>query len=377
MKIVIAPDSFKGSLTAAAAAAAIRRGVERVSSRINAVCVPLADGGEGTVAALVAGAGGKIRRARVSGPLGAPLDASYGVIDRGRTGIVETAAAAGLTLVPPSRRDPLLATTFGVGELVARAVGAGCRKIVIGAGGSATVDGGVGLLQALGARFLDAQGKAVGRGGRELERIASVDATALEAALFGIRFTVAADVTSPLCGPSGAALVYGPQKGADPETARRLDRGLKRFAAVIRKSTGKDARKIAGAGAAGGLAAGAWAFLDAEIRPGVDLVIERTNLEKKLIACDLVITGEGRTDGQTLRGKAPLGVARLAKKYGVPAVCLSGAFSGDLDGLYGEGFAAFFSIVDGPIPTGEAMARAADLLERAAENVVRLFLKGR
>ncbi|MBN2353555.1 MAG: glycerate kinase [Spirochaetales bacterium] len=377
MKLVIAPDSFKGSLTAAAAAEAIRRGVARVSARIRTACVPLADGGEGTVEALVAGAGGRIRKARATGPLGAPVDARYGVIDRGRTGIVEMAAASGLPLVPPSKRDPLRATTYGTGELIRRAVADGCRDVIIGAGGSATVDGGVGMLQALGVRFLDAKGKPVGRGGRELERIVAIETGAIEAALWGIGFTIAADVTSPLCGPRGAALVYGPQKGADPETARRLDGGLRHFASVAKKSTGKDATKLAGAGAAGGLAAGAWAFLGAGIRPGVDLVIERTKLEAKLVDCDLVITGEGRTDGQTAFGKAPLGAARLAKKHGVPAVCLSGSLDGELDSLYAEGFTALYGICPGPMTTEEAMARAGELLERAAENVVRLFVSGR
>ncbi len=377
MKIVIAPDSFKGSLTSVAAAEAIRRGVARVSARIKTVCVPLADGGEGTIEALVAGEGGKIRKAKATGPLGVPVNARYGVIDRGRTGVVETAAASGLPLVPPSKRDPLRATSYGTGELVRRAIADGCREIVIGAGGSATVDGGVGMLQALGARFLDAKGRPVGRGGRELERIASVDAGALEAALWGIGFTAAVDVANPLCGPRGAALVYGPQKGADRETAHRLDRGLGHFAAVIKKTSGKDVTKLSGAGAAGGLAAGAWAFLGAAIRPGVDLVIERTKLEKKLIDCDLVITGEGRTDAQTAFGKAPLGVARLAKKNRVPAVCLSGSLDGKLDSLYAEGFTALYSLCRGPMTTDEAMARAGELLERAAENVVRLFVNGR
>jgi glycerate kinase len=377
MKIVVAPDSFKGSLTSAEAAAAVARGIERVSKKISAVCVPLADGGEGTVAALVAAAGGAIRMARVTGPLGAPVDAIYGVIDRGRTGVVEMAASSGLPLVPAAKRDPLAATTYGAGELVRKAIADGCKKIVIGAGGSATVDGGLGLLQALGAVFRDAKGKPVGRGGRELERVASVDPASLPATVWGVTFTVAADVTNPLCGPRGAALVYGPQKGATPAVARRLDRGLRRFAGVVRKRLNRDALKIPGGGAAGGLAAGAWAFLDAEIRSGVDLVLEKAKLDKKLIDCDLVITGEGRTDAQTRFGKAPLGVARVAKKLGVPVVCLSGSFGEGVTRLYDEGFTAFFSLVDGPIPTAEAMARAGELLERAAENVVRLFLKGR
>jgi glycerate kinase len=377
MKIIIAPDSFKGSLSAIDAAAAICRGIARYSKKIETVCLPLADGGEGTVAALVAATGGKIRRKRVTGPLGAPVDAFFGLIDKGKTGVVEMAASSGLPLVPPGRRNPLLTTTFGAGELIRQAVLDGCKHIIIGAGGSATVDGGLGLLQALGAVFRDARGKPVGRGGRELVKIHSVETEALAAAIWGIKFTVAADVTNPLCGPEGAARVFGPQKGATPEAVRLLDRGLRHFAGVIKRSVAKDVITISGGGAAGGLAAGAAAFLDAVIRPGIDIVLEKNKFEKKLVDCDLVITGEGRTDGQTLFGKAPLGVARLARRSGVPVVCLSGGLAPEARRLYQAGFTALFSLADGPLTLAEAERDAAVLLERAAENIVRLFVRGK
>jgi glycerate kinase len=377
MKIILAPDSFKGSLSAREAVTAMETGIRRVSPKIKVTGMPLSDGGEGLVKALAEAAGGNIRRKKVIGPLGDPIMATYGLIDGGKTGVIETAAAAGLALLAPAGRDPLLATTFGVGELVASAIDDGCVTIILGAGGSATVDGGLGMLQALGVKFMDKQGKPVGRGGRELINIQSINIDGLARCIGRVRFIVAADVTNILCGKQGAALVYGPQKGADLETARLLDQGLRSFAKVIKRQLKIDVRDIPGSGAAGGLAAGAHAILGAKIASGVEIVLKKAHFEKKLAGCDLVITGEGRTDGQTRYGKAPLGVARLARRHGVPAVCLSGGLGKHVNELYHEGFDAFFSIADGPLPESEAIANARSLLARAAENVVRLFFRAR
>jgi glycerate kinase len=314
-------------------------------------------------------------RKQVTGPLGNPVKASFGLIDGGKTGVIETAAAAGLTLLKPIERNPLLATTFGVGELIASAIKAGCMTIIIGAGGSATVDGGTGMLQALGIQFMDRQGKPIGRGGKGLIDIQSINSDGLSHAIRSIRFIVAADVTNTLCGKHGAARVYGPQKGADPKTVRLLDKGLRNFAAVIKRQLKLNILDIPGSGAAGGLAAGAHAMLGARIVSGIDIVLGKSGFEKKLTGCDLVITGEGRTDGQTRFGKAPLGVARLARAHDVPVVCISGGMGKNLGELYREGFDSFFSITDRPMTEAEAMADAKSLLSRAAENVVRLFIR--
>jgi glycerate kinase len=377
MKILLAPDSFKGSLSAREAADAMASGVRRASKKITTVKAPLSDGGEGLAEALVTAAGGKIRRKKVTGPLGDPVMASYGLIDNGKTAVIETAAAAGLTLLKPSGRNPLLATTFGVGELIAAAIEAGCTTIILGAGGSATVDGGIGMLQALGVNFMDRQGKPVGRGGGELIKIHSINRGDCPGFIGRVRFIVAADVQNTLCGKHGAAMVYGPQKGADQKTAALLDRGLMHFARVIRQHSKKNLSCIPGSGAAGGLAAGACAILGARIAFGIDIVLKKIGFERLLTGCDLVITGEGRTDGQTRFGKAPLGVARRAATHAVPVVCVSGALGMKIDELYHEGFDALFSIIDGPNSESEAMADAKNLLARATENIVRLFLSAR
>ncbi len=376
MKIVAAPESFKGSISAREAAAAIETGIRRISGDIEVVRAPLSDGGEGFVEVITGSAGGRIRRKKVTGPLGIPVTARYGLIDGGATGIIETASAAGLSLVNMADRNPLLATSFGVGELIRSAILDGCRNVIIGAGGSATVDCGIGMLQALGVEFTDGCGEMIGRGGRELMKIRSVRTEPLRRLASGVRFTVAADVVTPLCGKRGAATVFGPQKGATPEMVSLLDRGLRHFAEVIEPQVREGMRDLAGGGAAGGLAAGAWAFLAAEVVSGIDLVIEKTGFVEKLSGCDLVITGEGRTDTQTISGKAPLGVARIAKVYGVPVVCLSGGLGPHIDELYGIGFDALFSLTDGPIDEAAATRNASRLLARAAENIARLFMRG-
>ncbi|MBN1760802.1 MAG: glycerate kinase [Chitinispirillaceae bacterium] len=372
MNILLAPDSFKGSLSAVNALKAMRTGIQRVSKNITTIDLPLADGGEGFVDVLVTPCKGKVLRKQVTGPLGKPVTARFGLIDNGNTAVIEMAEAAGLPLVNVRQRDPLRATTYGVGELILAAVKNGCSTIIIGAGGSATVDGGVGLLQALGVEFFDTNGKPVGRGGKELLKICSMNIEALDR-FTDISFVVAADVTNPLCGRTGAARVYGPQKGADPETVNLLDTGLRHFARVIRQCYKKDTLTIPGGGAAGGMAAGLHAFLNADIVSGVDMVLGKSGFEEKLKGCDLVITGEGRTDIQTRNGKAPLGVARRARNQGIPVVCISGSLGRNIDKLYNEGFSAFFSLCSGPIDESAALADAPRLLAQAAGNVVRLY----
>ncbi|HAI21360.1 MAG TPA: glycerate kinase, partial [Clostridiales bacterium UBA8153] len=303
VKVVIAMNSFKGSLTAVEATAAVARGLRRRWPTAHLLEVPLADGGEGTVAALVATTGGRIHELEVTGPLGEPVRAGYGILGDGGTAVIEMAAAAGLPLVPPGRLDPGGATTFGVGQLVEAALEQGCTHIIMGIGGSATVDGGAGLAQALGARLLDAAGRPIPRGGLGLERLDRIDVGPLRARLSGVTLTVACDVDNPLCGPYGAAVVYGPQKGATPELAARLDAALCRYAAILKQELGADVLDLPGAGAAGGLGGGLVALAGARLRPGVDLVMEVTGLAAKLSGCRLVITGEGRLDAQTGHGK--------------------------------------------------------------------------
>lgn len=377
LKIVIAPDSFKECLPAADVAAAMARGVRAAAPDAEVVCVPMADGGEGTVRALVAATGGRLLSARVTGPLGEPVEAEYGLLGDGRTAALEMAAASGLPLVPPERRDPMAATTFGTGELIAAALELGVERIVLGIGGSATVDGGAGMAQALGARLLDAQGAPVGRGGGALAQVARIDVSALDPRLRRVECEVACDVANPLTGPRGAARVYGPQKGATPEMVERLDASLARWAEVLERDLGAHVSDTPGAGAAGGLGAGLMAFLHARLVPGVELVVKAVGLDEKVRGADLVLVGEGRLDEQTAYGKVPVGVARVARARGIPAVALVGSLGEGYEAVRKEGIAACFSIVRGPQTLRAAMDRAGELLACAAEEVVRLFLQGR
>ncbi len=377
MHIIVAPNSFKGSLSAAQAAAAVARGIKRVSGKIKVTGVPLADGGEGTAEALVAAVGGRFHKAAVTGPLGRPVEARYALLKGNKTAVIDMAACAGLPLVPPAKRNPLHTTTYGVGELILRAIRSGCREIILGAGGSATVDGGLGMLQALGFGFFDATGKTLGPGGRELVRIQSIDTAGSPADLKRVAFRVAVDVANPLVGPHGAARVYGPQKGATPAMVAALERGLAHYAKKTKTATGVAVSTLPGAGAAGGLGAGAAAYLGAEIVSGAGLVLERTSLEAKLVDADLVITGEGRLDAQTAFGKAPHALALLCRRHRVPLVCLAGGVEGRTEAMHDAGFTALFSITDGPCAIDVAVRRADDLLGRAAEQVLRLFLSGR
>jgi len=371
VKVVVAMNSFKGSLTAVEATAAVARGLRRVWPAAHILQVPLADGGEGAVAALVAATGGRTHELEVTGPLGEPVWARYGILGDGRTAVIEMAAAAGLPLVPPGRLDPGGATTFGVGQLVAAALEQGCIHIVMGIGGSATVDGGAGLAQALGAGLLDAAGRPIPRGGLGLEQLEHIDVHPLRNLLAGVALTVACDVDNPLCGPHGAAVVYGPQKGATPELVTRLDAALRRYAAILRRELGVDVLDLPGAGAAGGLGGGLVALAGARLRPGGDLVMEATGLLAKLAGSHLVITGEGRLDGQTRYGKVPAGVAKLAR--GVPVIALVGGLGPGWEELGPLGIRAVLPAVEGPITLEGAMQQAAPLLEAAAARCASLL----
>jgi glycerate 2-kinase len=337
----------------------------------------MADGGEGTIEAMMMAAGGTLHAVAVTGPAGESVNARYAVLPDGMTAVIEMAAASGLTLVPVDRRDPLRATSFGTGELIRAAILRGCRALIIGIGGSATNDGGMGMAQALGARFLDAQGVELGRGGKELEKINLIDFAALDRLILGVDVTVACDVTTPLCGPRGATHVFGPQKGATPDMIRRLDAGMENLALILKRVRGIDVRDIPGAGAAGGMGAGLMGFLHARLLPGFSVVSQATGLERRVAGMDLVMTGEGRTDAQTVLGKVPLGVARIAKAHGVPVLCLSGSRGEGTEELHEQGISALLSIVDAPMPLEKAMTEAYSLLTRAAEQSMRLFMAGR
>lgn len=339
MKVVCAIDSFKGSLSSLAAGEAAAAGVRDVFPAAETIVRPLADGGEGTVDALVAGMGGELRSLAVTGPCGAPVTATYGILP-GRTAVVEMAAAAGITLVPAEKRNPLTATTFGVGEMIADAIRAGCRRFIVGIGGSATNDGGSGMLQALGFGLKDDKGKDLPHGGAALERLANVTSANTLPALKECTFRIACDVTNPLCGPSGASAVFGPQKGATPDMVARLDAALAHFAEI----SGGDAMHP-GTGAAGGLGFAFHAFLHGELQSGVKIVLDETHLENFMKSADIVVTGEGRIDAQTAMGKAPIGVAALAKRFGKPVIAFAGCVTPEAEVVNEHGIDAFFPVL--------------------------------
>ncbi len=377
MRIIVAPDSFKGSVSALGVAEAMERGIHAVFPTAEVFKVPIADGGEGTVEALVAATGGKLMHSEVQGPLGAPVRAHWGISGDGATAFLEMASASGLPLIAKEQRDPCVTSTYGTGQLMKAALDAGLRRIVIGIGGSATNDGGTGMARALGVRFLDAQGADLPEGGAALARLAQIDLSGLDPRLAELHLLVACDVDNPLCGPRGASAVYGPQKGATPEMVTELDAALGVFATVATAATGRDMALQPGAGAAGGLGAGLLFFTPASLRPGVAIVLETTGFDAMVQGADLVITGEGRTDFQTAMGKAPVGVAAVAKRHGVPVVCLSGGLGVGADEVLAHGIDALASIVPHHMPLDDCMAQGEALLEAAAARVCRLLLVGR
>ena len=377
MRVVIAPDKFKGILTALEAAEAMARGLSRVDPSAEIDRVPMADGGEGTVAALVAATGGSYRTVTVTGPLGEPVVASFGLLGDGRTAVLEMASASGLWLVPPALRDPLRATTRGTGQLLLAALEAGARRVIVGIGGSATNDGGAGLGQALGFRLLDTHGRELEPGGGELDRLARIERTDQVAVLGSATIAVACDVTNPLCGPQGASAVYGPQKGATPEMVERLDRNLGHFADIVARDLDVAVRDIPGSGAAGGLGGGLVAFAGGRLEGGVNLVIEAVNLRERLHAADLCLTGEGALDAQSAFGKTAVGVARLAHSLRCPTLAIAGSIGPGAEAVLEQGVDAYFSICPGPVPIDVAIEKASELLENATAQAVRAFLAGR
>ncbi|MEW6547082.1 MAG: glycerate kinase [Bacillota bacterium] len=373
MRILVAPDSFKGSLSGVQVAEALGKGLKRALPGATVVPCPVADGGEGTAEVLVLNTGGRMVQRTVMGPLGEPVEARFAVLGDGETAVVEIAAASGLPLVPPARRDPLVTTSYGTGQLIMAAIEEGCQRVVVALGGSATVDGGLGMLEALGFRFLDASGRAVPRGGRGL---ALVESALRPVHLPPVEFVGACDVDNPLVGPQGAARVYGPQKGATPEVVEELDRGLAHLAAVWKREWGVDVAELPGAGAAGGAGAALAAALRAPLISGAHLVLEYSGLQRRLEKADLVITGEGRMDFQTQRGKAPAAVAAAARRAGVPVVAVCGSIAASPEQLEETGIAVALGITEGPTTLEESMARAAELLERAGERLARLLQLG-
>ena len=373
MRVVVAPDSYKGSVSAVGVAAALERGVLRVFPQAEVRKIPIADGGEGTVEALVTATGGKIRQERVRGPLGEAVEAYWGILGDGETAVIEMAAASGLPLVPSERRDPRITTTYGTGELIRAALDAGLRRIIIGIGGSATNDGGTGMAQALGAKFLAADGTELPPGGGALAKLKTMDLSGLDSRLAATEITVACDVDNPLCGSRGASAVFGPQKGATPAMVAELDSALAHFAECARAATERDVADLAGAGAAGGLGAGLLFFTPAKLRPGVEIVLEAVKFADVVKEAAFVITGEGRTDFQTAYGKAPVGVAKVAKQFGVPVFCISGGLGDGADDVLAQGIDATMSICSRPLSLEECMRDGATLIEEAAARLCRIL----
>ena len=374
MKVVIAPDSYKGCLSALEVAKAMERGVLSVFPSAEVRKIPIADGGEGTVAALVTATNGQLRQTEVTDPLGNKIIAHWGVLGDGRTAVIEMAAASGLPLVPKEKRDPRVTTTYGTGELIKAALADGLAKIIIGIGGSATNDGGTGMARALGVRFLDAAGQEVAAGGGSLAEICQIDTTGLDPRLKNTEIVVACDVDNPLCGTRGASAVFGPQKGATPEMVQQLDAGLAKYASCARQATGRDVAEKAGAGAAGGLGAGLMFFTPAQLKPGVEIVLDAVGFSDIVRDADFVITGEGRTDFQTAFGKAPVGVAKVAKTHGAPVFCISGGLGDGAEDVLAQGIDAVMSICDRPLSLEECMAAGAQLIEPAAARLCRIVM---
>ena len=377
MKIVIASDKYKGSLSALEVCRTIANTIKKISPAVQVVASPMADGGEGTVETLVESLGGRMVEMEVTGPLGEKVRAGFGMLDDG-TAVIEMASASGYILVPADRRDPMVTTTYGTGELIKKALQLGSRKIIVGIGGSATNDGGMGMAQALGYEFLDKEGSTLGLGGRQLGKLSRIKDGGVIPLLGEAAIEVASDVDNPLYGKRGAAHVYGPQKGAGPEMVEELDRGLKNFAGIVSRDLGRDVADIPGAGAAGGLGAGLVAFTGAVLRPGTDIVIEVTGLREKMKGADLVITGEGALDEQTYYGKSAYGVARLAGSYGIPVVTINGSVLAGRDKIDKKNSSLFsgnFSIINRPMTLDEAIKDARGLLEGITVEIIGFYLR--
>lgn len=373
MKFVIAPDSFKGSLTALEVADSIEKGIRKVFNDSVIEKIAMADGGEGTVQSLVDSTEGKIIHVVVKGPRLKQVNAFYGILGDGKTAVIEMAAASGLPLIPAEERNPMITTTFGTGELINDALDKGCRNIIIGLGGSATNDGGAGMLKALGVKFLDAKGSDIGPGGGGLGKLCTIDISGMDPRIKDCTITAACDVHNPLCGPDGASYVFGPQKGADEMMVKALDKNLANYADIIKENLHTDIMNIPGAGAAGGVGAGLMAFFNAKIESGIDIVIAITKLDEKIKNANLVFTGEGMIDFQTAFGKTPYGVAKIAQKYGIPVIAVAGGIGKGAETLYEKGFNSIFSIVDKPMSLKTAMTDGKILIENTIERILRVY----
>lgn len=375
MKIVVAVDSLKGSLTSIEAGNAVKTGIHRVLPDAEVIVKPLADGGEGTTDAFIEGMGAKRVDVFVTGPNGSKVRAYYGILEESDTAIMEMASAAGITLLPERERDPMTATTYGVGEMILHAIARGCRRFIIGIGGSATNDGGIGMLKALGYRFLDASGEEVGEGGQALGKVSEISADVRKSELADCSFQIACDVTNPLCGETGATYIYGPQKGVTDDTRDILEHGMQNYASVTSSYLGKDISAVPGVGAAGGLGFAFLGFLNAKLVPGIDLILDAVRLEQELANVDIVVTGEGRLDHQTAMGKAPVGVAALAKKHNILVIAFAGGVTAGAVACNQAGIDAYFPIVRGVSGLAEAMepAQAKRNMEDSTEQVFRLI----
>lgn len=373
MKIVIAPDSFKDSLSAQGVADAIALGLTGVWPDAQLVKCPMADGGEGTVESILAACEGQLRRTSVRGPLGTPVDAAWGWLPQSLTAIIEMAEASGLQLVAPGQRDACVSSTYGTGELIRAALDAGAQRVILAIGGSATNDGGAGAMQALGVKLLDAREQTLAPGGLALAQLARIDLSELDPRLARVRFDIAADVNNPLCGPHGASVIFGPQKGASPSQVEQLDRALGHFADQCAQVLKSDVRDEPGSGAAGGLGFAAKAFLGAQFKAGVEVVAELVGLSEAVKGADLVITGEGRFDAQTLRGKTPFGVARIARQHGVPVIVIAGTLGEGYQALYEHGIDAAFALTSGPMTLEQACSEAPRLLAERASDIARVW----
>lgn len=372
-KYVVAPDSFKESMTAKEVCDAMEKGIKEADSAAEVIKVPMADGGEGTVDSLVDATHGQRVIVEVTGPLGNKISAYYGILGNGTTAVIEMAKASGLEIVEKKKRNPMITTTFGTGELIRDALDHNVKEIIIGLGGSSTNDGGSGMAQALGAKLLDQNNHQIPFGGGNLDKLDKIDISNLDSRLQDVKIILASDVTNPLIGKEGASRVFGLQKGATPEMVEKLENNLQHYAKIVKRDLNKDVVSLSGAGAAGGLGAGLMAFTTCEMRQGVDIAIEVTKLEEKIRDADYVFTGEGGTDFQTKFGKTPYGVAKLGKKYHKPVISLAGYLGEGIDSLYSEGFTAIFGIIPGACDLSTALKNGPSNVTRTTENIVRLL----
>lgn len=373
MKFILAPDSFKESMTAKEACISMENGIRKVFKDATCIHVPMADGGEGTVDALIESTNGNLHEVEVTAPLGNKVKAKFGILGDGKTAVIEMAEASGIHLVKLEDRNPLLTTTFGTGELIKYALDMNIERIIIGLGGSATNDGGVGMLQALGASFKDSDGKEIAFGGGVLKDLCTIDLSGFDKRIYDVKIEVACDVKNPLTGENGASFVFGAQKGGNKETLEELDSNLKHYAEVVKRDMGKEIDKVEGAGAAGGLGAALIGFCNGKLESGIDLVIKYSDLEDKVRKADFVFTGEGSIDFQTKFGKTPIGVAKIAKKYNIPVIAFGGRIGEGIDELYSLGIDSVIGITPGVISLDEALSKGKDNLEISAENVDRIL----